>query len=183
MTTGPGFSPCTYQDYRNTPDEIRYELIDGELLVMEPAPGTSHQRVAVNLTVLLAPFARAHGLGQVLVAPTDVRLSDTSVVQPDLLFVSAARASIITERDVHGAPDLVIEIASPTTEQRDRNVKMELYARYGVAEYWLADPMAATIETHGLEDGRMVATGRYRRTDAFTTPLLPGLAIHLEEIF
>ena len=183
MTTRPNLSPCTYQDYLNTPDDVRYELIDGELLVMEPAPTPSHQRVAVNLTVLLAPFARVHGLGEVLVAPTDVRLSDTNVVQPDILFVSAARASIITERDVHGAPDLVVEIASPATRQRDRSVKMELYARYGVAEYWLADPTAATVETLRLEDGRMVATGRYSRTDTFPTPLLPGLAIDLREIF
>ncbi len=183
MTTRPSLSPCTYQDYLNTPDDVRYELIDGELLVMEPAPATSHQRVAVNLIVLLAPFAKVRGLGEVLVAPTDVRLSDTNVVQPDVIFVSAARTSIITERDVRGAPDLVIEIASPATEQRDRNVKMELYACYGVAEYWLADPMAAAVETLRLEDGRMVATGRYSRTDTFTTSLLPGLAIDLREIF
>ena len=85
----------------------------------------------VNLTLLLAPFARDHGLGEVLISPTDVYLSNTNVLQPDLLFVSAARASIITERDVHGAPDLVVEIASPATRRRDRTVKMEIYARTG----------------------------------------------------
>ncbi len=183
MSTRISHAPCTYEDYLNTPDDVRYELIEGELLVMEPAPTTSHQRVVVNLTLLLAPFARDHGLGEVLISPTDVYLSDTNVLQPDLLFVSAARASIITERDVHGAPGLVVEIASPATRRRDRTVKMEIYARYGVAEYWLADPKAATLETLRLEDGQMAATGRYGRSDTFTTPLLPGLSVDLRKIF
>lgn len=183
MTTQSTPTQCTYQDYLETPDDVRYELIDGELLVMEPAPATSHQRVAVNLAVLLAPFAREQGLGEVFIAPTDVYLSETNVLQPDLLFVSAARSSIVTERDVHGAPDLVIEIASPATALRDRNVKMEVYARHGVAECWLVDPAAATIETFRSEDGRMAATGRYGRTDTFATPLLPGLTIDPRKVF
>ena len=183
MTTQSTSTQCTYQDYLETSDDVRYELIDGELLVMEPAPATLHQRVVVNLAVLLAPFARDQGLGEVLIAPTDVYLSDTNVLQPDLLFVSAARSSIVTERDVHGAPDLVIEVASPATALRDRNVKMEVYARHGVAECWLVDPAAATIETFRSEDGRMAATGRYSRTDTFATPLLPGLTIDPENGF
>ncbi|MDE0032732.1 MAG: Uma2 family endonuclease [Deltaproteobacteria bacterium] len=183
MPTQPSDVPFTYQDYLNTPDDVRCELIEGELLVMEPAPATSHQRVLVNLTLLLAPFAREHGLGEVFIAPTDVYLSDTNVVQPDLLFVSAARASIVTERDVHGAPDLVVEIASPSTRQRDRGIKMEIYARYGVVEYWLVDPATATVETLPLKDGQMVFTGGYGRPDTFTTPLLPGLEVDLGLIF
>lgn len=172
----------TYQDYLKTPDDVRYELIEGELVVMEPAPTTSHQRVLVDLAVLLVPFVKGHGLGEVLIAPTDVYLSDTNVLQPDLLFVSAARASIITERDVHGAPDLVVEIASPSTRRRDRGIKMDLYARHGVAEYWLVDP-SAILETLRLEDGRMAPTGRYGRTETFTTPLFPGLAVDLTKVF
>ncbi len=183
MSTQTSHAPCTYQDYLNTPDDVRYELIEGELLVMEPAPTTWHQRVVVNLTLLLAPFARDHGLGEVLISPTDVYLSDTNVLQPDLLFVSAVRASIITERNVHGAPDLVVEIASPVTRRRHRTVKMEIYARYGVAEYWLADPKAATVETLRLGDGQMAATGRCGGSDAFTTSLLPGLSVDLRKIF
>ena len=179
----PQSEKLTYQDYLNTPDDVRYELIDGELIVMEPAPTTPHQSVSINLSALLWPFVRRHGLGKVFHAPTDVYLSETNVVQPDVLFVSAARTAIITERNVHGAPDLVVEIASPSTGQRDRGVKLELYARYGVTEYWLADPAAETIETLRLEDGEFVATGRYGRTDTFTTPLLPGLAIDLAEVF
>lgn len=183
MTTQADHAPHTYRDYLNTPDDIRYELIEGELLVMEPAPTTSHQRVLINLTLMLAPFARDHGLGEVLISPTDVYLSDTNVLQPDLLFVSAARASIITERDTHGAPDLVVEIASPNTRRRDRGIKMEIYARYGVAEYWLVDPATGTVETLRLDEGQMVTTGSYGGSDTFATPLLPGLAVDLKKIF
>ena len=179
----PRNEKLTYQDYLNTPDDVRYELIDGELIVMEPAPTTPHQSVSMNLSTLLWPFVRRHGLGKVFAAPTDVYLSETNVVQPDVLFVSAARTAIITERNVHGAPDLVVEIASPSTGQRDRGVKLELYARYGVTEYWLIDPAAETVETLRLENGQFVATGRYGRTETLTTPLLPGLAIDLTEVF
>ena len=183
MATESSQTLYTYQDYLKTPDDVRYELIEGELVVMEPAPTTSHQRILVNLTLLLAPFVRDHGLGEVLIAPTDVYLSDTNVLQPDLIFVTAARASIITERDVHGAPDLVVEIASPSTRRRDRGIKMDLYARHGVAEYWLMEPAAAIVETLRLEDERMASAGRYERAETFTTPLFPGLAVDLTKVF
>lgn len=182
MATQPQPRSFTYRDYLNTPDDVRYQLIEGQL-VREPAPTTTHQTVLVNLTVLLAPFVKGNGLGRVFAAPTDVYLSDTNVVQPDVLFVSAARAHLITERDVHGAPDLAIEVASPSTERRDRQVKREIYARHGVSEYWLVHPVHRTVETFRLEDGRFAATGSYRGTDAFTTPLLPGLRIELDAVF
>lgn len=172
----------TYEDYLNTPDDIRYQLIEGAL-VREPAPTVPHQRVLLKLAVLIAPFVEDNRLGEVLFAPTDVYLSDTNVVQPDLVFVSAARAEIITERDVHGPPDLVVEIASPSTQQRDRGVKLDIYARYGVAEYWLVDPAAKAAETLRLEDGRFIATGHFGPADALTSSLLPGLAIPLGKVF
>ena len=182
MATQASQAPSTYRDYLNTPDDVRYQLIEGQL-IREPAPTTTHQTVLVNLAVLLAPFVKGNGLGRVFAAPTDVYLSDTNVVQPDVLFVSAARAHLITEHDVHGAPDLAIEIASSSTERRDRQVKREIYARHGVSEYWLVHPVHRTVETFRLENGRFVATGSYRGTDAFTTPLLPGLRIELDAVF
>ena len=182
MSTQPQPRSFTYRDYLDTPDDVRYQLIEGDL-VREPAPTTTHQTVLVNLAVLLAPFVKSNGLGRVFTAPTDVYLSDTNVVQPDVLFVSAARAHLITERDVHGAPDLVIEIASPSTERRDRQVKREIYARHGVSEYWLVHPVDRTVETFRLENRRFAAAGSYLGTDAFTTPLLPGLRIELDDVF
>ena len=182
MSTQPQPRSFTYRDYLDTPDDVRYQLIQGDL-VREPAPTIPHQEVSRNLLSLLWPFVRDNGLGEVFAAPTDVYLSDTNVVQPDVLFVSAARAHLITERDVHGAPDLAIEIASPSTERRDRQVKREIYARHGVSEYWLVHPVHRTVETFRPEDGRFAAAGSYRGTDSFTTPLLPGLRIELDAVF
>ena len=181
VTRKPGVK-FTYQDYLNTPDDVRYELIDGDL-ILAPAPTTPHQRVLLNLAVSLASFVRDNGLGEVFIAPTDVYLSDTNVVQPDLLFVATGRAEIITEPNIHGAPDLAVEVASPSTEAMDRNVKMELYARYGVAEYWIVQPVAGTVEQLQLEDGVLVVRELYNRTDTLTSPLFPGLQVDLRRVF
>ena len=181
VTRKPGVK-FTYQDYLNTPDDVRYELIDGDL-ILAPAPTTPHQRVLLNLAVSLGPFVRDNALGEAFVAPTDVYLSDTNVVQPDLLFVAAGRAEIITEPNIHGAPDLVVEVASPSTEAMDRNVKMGLYARYGVAEYWIVQPVAGTVEQLQLEDGVLVVRERYNRAKTLTSPLFPGLQVDLGRVF
>jgi Uma2 family endonuclease len=181
VTPKPGVK-YTYQDYLNTCDDVRYELIDGDL-ILAPAPTTPHQRVLLNLAVSLASFVRDNGLGEVFVAPTDVYLSDTNVVQPGLLFVAAARAGIVTEPNIHGAPDLVVEVASPSTEQRDLSVKLELYARFGVPEYWTAHPTNGTLERRTLEGGQFVVARAYGRSDVVTSPLFPGLQIDLGQVF
>ena len=106
----------TFQDYCATPDDERYELLDGKLM-MVPAPNMKHQQVLVTLTWKLRSFTEEQGLGKVYVAPCDVVLSDTDVVQPDLLFISRAREHILTDDNVRGAPDLVIEILSPSTRR------------------------------------------------------------------
>ena len=182
MATRTRRGPYTYADYLLAPDDVRYELIDGELIVA-PTPIPLHQRISMNFSSLLDPFIKAHGLGQLFAAPLDVFLSNTNVLQPDLLFVSAARAHIIGETNIQGAPDLVIEIASPSTEERDRGVKQELYALFGVLEYWRAYPQTQTVEVLRLENGRLVSVGVYGSGTNLTTPLLPGLNIDLDEIF
>ena len=182
MTLQERHTVFTYQDYLNTPDDIRFQLIEGAL-VREPAPTIPHQRTLRKLLMLIVPFVEDNRLGEALFAPTDVYLSDTNVVQPDILFVSAVRAGIITERDVHGPPDLVVEVASPSTRRRDHGVKLEIYARYGVAEYWLVDPAAKAVETLRLENGRFITTSRLGPTDALTSSLLPGLTIPLRKLF
>ena len=181
VTRKPGVK-FTYQDYLNTPDDVRYELIDGDL-ILAPAPTTQHQRVLINLAYQMGPFVRDNALGEVFVAPTDVYLSDTNVVQPDLLFVSAGRAEIITEPNIHGAPDLVVEIASPSTEERDLTVKLELYARFGVLEYWTTHPTNGTLERRTLVGGQFVVDGSYGTSDVLTSPLFPGLRIDLSQVF
>jgi len=120
----------TYADYLNLPEESRYEILDGDLLV-SPSPNASHQRIVKKLARIFGRLLEDAGLGEIFVAPFDVVLSDTDVVQPDILFISKERASIVKERAVFGAPDLAVEVLSPATAERDRTVKAKLYARAG----------------------------------------------------
>ena len=182
MVTQTRQGQYTYADYLETPEDVRYELINGELIVAA-APTVGHQRVGMRFSNRMGPFIEANDLGELFAAPTDVHLSDTNVLEPDLLFISAARAHIIGETNIQGAPDLVIEIASTSTEERDRTVKQDLYALFGVLEYWRAYPLTQTVEILRLKNGRFVSIGVYGLTDTLTTPLLPGLAIDLTEIF
>ena len=148
----------TYEDYKHTPEDKRYELIDGDL-IMVPAPRTAHQITSREIEFLLMTFVKENDLGDVFDAPYDVVLSDTDVVQPDILFVSNERSNIITEDNIRGAPDLVIEILSPSTAQRDRTLKRTLYALHGVREYWLADTDAKNVLVLTLEDGDYKVAG------------------------
>lgn len=150
----------TYEDYVLLPnDRNRYEILEGELSVT-PAPSTKHQKVSGNLFMLLAGHVNQHNLGTVFFAPVDLILETTSVLQPDLLFVSSARRHIITDRAVEGAPDLVVEIVSPNTSRTDRVTKAQIYARHGVGAYWIVDPYQETVEIYLLEAGgyRLAAT-------------------------
>ena len=168
----------TYADYLNTPDDDNYyELIDGEL-VMVPPPIIEHQRWSVRLSSKLVVLLDDIGLGEVLAAPTGVILSDTEVVQPDVLFVSNERKHIIHRAVIHGAPDLVVEILSPSTARRDRIVKREMYARHGVREYWLVDVNARTITQLLMREGPDFDTiGVFGPGETLTSPTLGGFRL------
>ncbi len=174
----------TYEDYKNLPESEtkRYELIEGELLTV-PSPSFEHQDISVHLEVALHEFVRKHQLGKVLHAPLDIVLDDENVVQPDIIFISKARSHIIHKEAIRGAPDLVIEILSPSTGERDRTVKKKLYARAGVTEYWLVDPEQKTIEVLKLGASGFERVALYTQDETLTSPLLPGLRISLREIF
>lgn len=173
----------TYDDYRNTPDDSRYELLDGEL-VMAPAPSLRHQRIDTRLSSSLHTFVKERRLGEVFCPPCDVMLSDTDVVQPDLIFVSRERGGILLEGDaVRGAPDLVVEILSPSTAARDRTLKRVLYARHGVREYWLVDPDAETITVLVLSTDGFEVEAVYGKGQTLTSPTLRGFAVSLDEVF
>ena len=172
----------TYEDYAKTPDGERWELIDGEL-VMPPSPKEAHQRSQINLGSRMHLFAEQHDLGRVYFAPFDVVLSEYDTVQPDLIFVSKERLHIISEDNVQGAPDLVVEIRSPSTARQDWTVKRDLYALHGVREYWLVDPEAATIAVLLLEDGKFRIDGVYGEVDTLTATALPGFSPALGEVF
>ena len=172
----------TYEDYAKTPDDERWELIDGELFRM-PSPNITHQRTSRRLLLLMAPFVEDRDLGEVFAAPMDIVLSDSDVVEPDLLFISKERMGIITRLNVQGAPDLVVEIHSPSTAQRDLTAKRELYARHGVREYWPIDPDTRTVRVLLLGDGDFVEVGVYKEGDTVTSPTLEGFSFRVEEIF
>ena len=178
----PVTTKLTYEDYLKTPDDERLELLDG-VLTMPPAPNTAHQSVQTELGWRLAQFVREGHLGHVFFAPTDVVLSDTDVVQPDLLFISRERSGIITPANIQGAPDLIIEIRSDSTAERDETVKRRLYAERGVKEYWLVDPEAATTTVLLLEKDSYQQVGFYRQGQDLTSPTLPGFTVNLNEIF
>ena len=172
----------TYEDYASLPDDERCELIDGELIPM-PSPKEIHQSVSGTLFMSVGMFVRITGLGRIYFAPFDVILSPTNVVQPDLIFVSSARAHIITEDNIRGAPDLVVEILSPSTAGYDRTTKRNLYARHGVREYWLIDPYGKTatvliLGANGYNTHAVLGEG-----DILTSPTLPGFALNLSDLF
>ena len=171
----------TYEDYQHTPEDQRFELLDGEL-IMVPAPNLRHQRIGIRLGALLHAFVQEGGLGEVFPAPCDVVLSETDVVQPDLLFVSVERAHLLLGGDnVLGAPDLVVEILSPATAGRDRKLKRALYARHGVKEYWLVDPEARTVAVLGLGADDFDVVGTYGEGQTMASPTLSGFSAGLDE--
>lgn len=135
----------TYEDYAATPDDERWELIDGVLYRMAPAPNTRHQRTLRNLvSAFVLHFSRVGQTGEMFFAPTDVILSDRTTVEPDLFFVAADRDHIVTLRGCEGPPDLVVEVLSPSNSARDLETKRELYARHSIPEYFILNTDAET---------------------------------------
>lgn len=171
-----------YRDYCLLPEDKRYELIDGELH-MAPALGTRHQRYLLKLARLLAALVELARAGEVFIAPFDVILSEEDVVQPDLLFVTRERQGIISERGCEGPPDLVVEVLSPSTQQRDRELKAKLYAQYGVREYWLVDPDARSIEVLGLKAEGLGSNGVYPEGSSLVSETLPGIDLMVSQVF
>ena len=172
----------TYEDYLSAPEDERYELLDGAL-VMIPAPGEPHQRVSIWLGWKLLQFVAENRLGEVYPAPFDVVLSNWDVVQPDLIFVSHARAPIITPANLQGAPDLVVEILSPSTAERDKTFKYALYAEHGVGEYWIVDTDAKTITVLLLGERGFAVEGIYGEGETLESPTLRGFALAIDDIF
>ena len=175
-----------YEDFLRFPDDgKRHELIDGEHYVT-PTPGTRHQRISENLHWLMRSHLEQNPVGEVFSAPYDIVFSNFDVVVPDLIYLSHERAkTVLTEKHASGAPELVIEIASKRTRERDETIKRRLYARSGVEEYWLVDPEVDAIRVYRRAEagyGRAIELSR-EKGDVLETPLLPGLRLPLALIF
>ena len=167
----------TYRDYEALPaDGRRYELHEGELFVTA-APGSRHQRLVGDLFVLLRQHVIGRGLGEVFVSPLDCILSDTTVVEPDVVYVESGRSSLVSARGIEGPPTLAVEILSPSTLSVDRGVKLQLYARHGVPYSWIVDPEARSVEAYVLTGGAFQLAARLAGADRGSLPPFFGLTI------
>jgi Uma2 family endonuclease len=177
----------TYEDFLLFPDDgKRHELIDGEHYVT-PSPNLRHQQLLGRLHFAFAAHLRARPeVGEVYFAPLDVVFSDWDVVEPDLLFVAGDQREILTEKNIVGAPALVVEILSPGTRKRDQQLKRRLFARTGVREYWMVDPDKNAIVIHRRDEGgAFPRVGELTAAEnaVLTTPLLPGFSLPLTQLF
>jgi Uma2 family endonuclease len=181
----PAQGEWTYEDYCRLPDDgWRYEVLRGVLHVT-PAPSWKHQRAVLRLGVLAENFLGTEPLGAVCVSPLDVilpgRLADP--VQPDLVFISRERLGIVKDRLVEGAPDLIIEVLSPSNWLDDRRDKFEIYAEAGVREYWIASPMERTVEVFVLRNGIYELLGKFGEGEHVRSEVLPSFTPAINEIF
>lgn len=161
-------------------DDNLYEIIDGELYVMT-TPVPVHQQLSMKLSVVFFQAGQATGLGRVYASPIRVRLSKRNIVQPDILFIVRDRLEIVTDDLIDGAPDVVVEIFSPSTRSKDRNEKATLYARAGVREYWQVDPRHRSVVVLILRDGAYEPS---TTDDGFArSAVLPGLAVDVAALF
>lgn len=173
----------TYEDLKTLPENGKqYQIVEGDLIV-SPSPKTLHQFIIVNLTRILSSFVKKHGLGKIICAPMDVVLSPENVFQPDVLFISNENKNIITETNIQGAPDLVVEVLSEGTKEMDLTIKKKIYARFSVKRYWLIDPETKTMESLLLYDEGYMEEAHYEKNEIFSSPLFPGLSFPLNELF
>jgi Uma2 family endonuclease len=178
-------APVRYKaDYIwETPDDgNRYEVIDGVLYVTPP-PSWLHQRGLSQLHIRVGRHVYDNDLGELVEAPVGVVLDEHSGLQPDIVYISRERLAIIAERGVEGAPDLVVEMLSPSTRARDRGVKMRRYAAAEVHYFWIGDPRSRTIEEYRLVEGTYEQLGVFGPGMIFRPQLFPGLEIPIDEIW
>lgn len=183
MSSRPAAEVFTVEDYRAMPPgPPYYQLVEGELIVA-PSPSSFHQEIAGNVFALLRQHVRKHRLGKVCIAPLDVYLSEANVFQPDVLFLANPIAPRWQIDGVHGAPDLVVEIVSPSNGPLELKRKRPLYAQHGVREEWLIEPTLQQIHRYDFAASVAKPVRVYDNDESFETPLLPGLIIHGAEVF
>jgi Uma2 family endonuclease len=174
----------TYEDWCKLPEDgYRYEVIAGVLYV-SPPPSIPHQRISIALVGHFLDFLKMQPLGEILTAPVGVRLPRQPVpLQPDIVFIHTERLGMVGEAYVEGAPDLLVEILSPSNWLYDRREKMQAYQEAGVAEYWIVDPHALTIDVYVLEQGAYGLLGQYRIGEVAHSQVLPGFGVPVETVF
>ena len=174
-----------YEQFQRIPryDGRRFELIDGKVFT-PPTPNTAHQRTVGKVLIALDRFVEHQGVGEVFLGPLDVVFNGWTALEPDLLFIRKDRASIVTDANVAGAPDLVIEILSPGNKAYDRKTKLRAYEKAGVPEIWYLDPEDQTAEVLNLGgDGLYVVTANLSGDAAIVSKALVGLFLTLGQVF
>jgi len=174
----------TYEDLLRFPDDgLRHELIDGVHFVTA-SPVTRHQRILRRLTVSIENWLTGHPVGEIFFGPIDVVLSSVDVVVPDLIYVSWEKSQSLKDDGMFAAPDLVVEILSPSTRRRDEELKRRLYERTGVKEYWLIDPERDVIAIYRRDGASFVHVEALLSLadDELTTPLFPGFSLRLRAL-
>jgi Uma2 family endonuclease len=180
---GPPQGSWTYEDYAALPDDgRRYEIVNG-VLVMAPVPTPEHQDIVGEIYVALRAYVKLAGLGRVFMGPLDVQLSPENTFQPDLVVVLNAHLERVAEKKISGAPDLMVEIASPSTAAYDRLTKYEKYAQAGITEYWIVKPTRRTVEVLVLERGEYRSLGVFSEQATLPSRVIPGLPVRVEQFF
>src|SRR5712691_2970718 len=180
---GPKQGEWTYDDYMKLPDDgKRYEILNGVLLLM-PSPKDSHQYTVGMIFHYLLTHVQFAGLGQVRIAPLDVKLGPKNVFQPDVLVVLNEQLDRLTEDGIMGAPDLTVEVLSPSSALEDRVDKHREYALAGVAEYWLVSPERRTVEVFTLVGREYRSLGIFSGKDMLPTRVIPNFPVHVEQFF
>ena len=178
----PSAKHWTFDDLLRFDETERYEIYDGKLISMSPAPSFHHQELLGRLYAMVLSFLQQQPLGRLVFAPVDVVFSEDNTAQPDLIFIANENAGIIKDR-VFGAPDLAVEVLSPSSIRRDRYEKLEQYARFGVREYWIIDPANRSIEILTLRDGRYVVHTNATGNGAVSSLVLNGFTFEVSEVF
>lgn len=163
-------------------ENFYYELINGTI-VKKQAPSFAHQNASMNLSFLISAFIREKKLGKIVASPIDVFFDEYNNTQPDLLFIRKEREYIITKHGVEGAPDLIIEILSPSTLRFDRREKFNLYLQFGVSEYWIVEPVNKSIEVYFLDNGKYDLQSSSMNEGFIQSKVLDGLTLNITEAF
>jgi Uma2 family endonuclease len=174
----------TYADFLNLPsDGWRYEIIRGELY-MSPPPKERHQYSSTRLVVAFDNFVKPRKLGRVYAAPIGVTIGELATpVQPDIIFVARERLKkVVTEDGINGAPDLIVEILSPSNWADDRRTKFRLYEQAGVREYWIVDPRACTVEVFVLRGKTYDLLGKWGVGEAARSEILSGFQVAVGDL-
>ena len=173
--------PATYDDYARLPDDgKRYELADGVLELMSPAPTPKHQVISNQIQNLLTNSCQTEYI--IFASPVDLILSHTEVRQPDLVMVHRSRIEIITRRGIEGIPDLVAEILSPHSVKRDKQSKLKVYAAYQIPEYWIIDPAHESLEQYVLKDGKYELLEVFDREETVRSERLPCVSFTMGQV-